>query len=50
MTSRRDFVTTTALAAGALAIGRPRDAAAHTGTNTGTGLMPHVQERMDAPV
>jgi len=48
MTSRRDFVTTTALAAGALAIGRPRDAAAHTGTNT--GLIPHVQEHMDAPV
>ena len=43
MTSRRDFVATTALAAGALALGRPRDAAAHS------RLMPHVQERMDAP-
>ena len=46
MTSRRDFVATTALAAGALAIGRPHDAAAHSAH---TGLMPHVQQRMDAP-
>ena len=43
MTSRRDFVATTALAAGALALGRPREAAAHS------RLVPHVQDRMDAP-
>lgn len=43
MTTRRDFVATSALAAGALALGKPRDAAAHT------RLLPHVQERMDAP-
>jgi TldD protein len=43
MTTRRDFVATTALAAGALALGRPRDAAAHS------RLVPHVQDRMDAP-
>ena len=43
MTTRREFVATTALAAGALAIGRPKDAAAHA------RLMPHVQNRMDAP-
>jgi hypothetical protein len=43
MTSRRDFVATTALAGGALALGRPRDAAAHS------RLVPHVQDRMDAP-
>ncbi len=43
MTTRREFVATTAIAAGVLAIGRPRDAAAHV------QLMPHVQQRMDAP-
>jgi TldD protein len=43
MTSRRDFVATTALAAGALALGRPHTAAAFTGPQ------PHVQPRMDAP-
>ena len=43
MTSRRDFVATTALAAGALALGRPREAAAHS------RRVPHVQDRMDAP-
>jgi TldD protein len=43
MTTRRDFVATTALAAGALALGRPDDAAAHS------RLVPHVQPRMDAP-
>ncbi len=43
MTTRRDFVATTALAAGALALGRPQDAAAHS------RLVPHVQDRMDAP-
>jgi TldD protein len=43
MTTRREFVATTALAAGALAIGTPHPAYAHT------GLLPHVQPRMDAP-
>jgi len=43
MTSRREFVATTALAAGAFAVGRPRDAAAHS------RLVSHVQGRMDAP-
>ncbi|MES3035158.1 MAG: TldD/PmbA family protein [Gemmatimonadota bacterium] len=43
MTTRRDFVATTAFAAGALALGKPRDAAALS------RLMPHVQDRMDAP-
>ena len=43
MTTRREFVATTALAAGALAVGRPKDAAAHS------RLVPHVQDRMDAP-
>jgi TldD protein len=43
MTTRRDFVATSALAAGALALGRPRDAAAHS------RLVPHIQPRMDAP-
>jgi TldD protein len=43
MTSRREFVATTALAAGALALGRPKDAAAYS------RLVPHVQRRMDTP-
>ena len=43
MTTRREFVTTAAIAAGALAICRPKDAAAHS------RLVPHVQDRMDAP-
>ena len=43
MTTRREFVATTAIAAGALAIGRPQGAAAHVRS------MPHVQARMDAP-
>ncbi|MCU0647328.1 MAG: TldD/PmbA family protein [Gemmatimonadaceae bacterium] len=43
MTTRRDFVATSAVAAGALVLGRPRDAAAHV------HLLPHVQPRMDAP-
>jgi TldD protein len=43
MTSRREFVATAALAAGAFTIGRPKDAAAYS------RLVPHVQRRMDAP-
>lgn len=43
MTTRREFVATTAIAAGAFALGRPQDAAAHA------RLMPHVQPHMDAP-
>ncbi len=43
MTTRREFVATTAVAAGVLALGRQQDATAHV------LLQPHTQPRMDAP-